>query len=126
MYEQGFTPWDVLFTGHVDHRELLAAYRASDVFVSMSEHEGFGVPLVEAMRLRVPILAYATTAVADTLGDAGVRFTSKPFDVMAEAAHRLVHDAALREGVLAGQDRRVKDFAPAAVEARLRAYVDAL
>jgi glycosyltransferase involved in cell wall biosynthesis len=126
MYEQGFTPWDVLFTGHVDHRELLAAYRAADVFVSMSEHEGFGVPLVEAMRLRVPILAYATTAVADTLGDAGVRFTSKPFDVMAEAAHRLVQDAALRESVLAGQDGRVRDFAPAAVEARLRAYVEAL
>lgn len=126
MYEQGFTPWDVLFTGHVDHRELLASYGASHVFVSMSEHEGFGVPLVEAMRLRVPILAYATTAVADTLGDAGVRFTSKPFDVMAETAHRLATDMALRDTVLAGQDRRVREFAPAAVEARLRAYVDAL
>jgi glycosyltransferase involved in cell wall biosynthesis len=110
----------------VDHRELLACYRSSSVFVSMSEHEGFGVPLVEAMRLRVPILAYARTAVADTLGEAGVRFTDKPIDVMAETAHHLATDATLREAVLAGQDRRVRDFAPAAVEARLRAYVDAL
>ena len=125
-YEQGFTPWDVLFLGHVDHSELLACYRAAAVFVSMSEHEGFGVPLVEAMRLRVPVLAYATTAVADTLGDAGVRFTDKPFDVMAEAAYRLATDQALRAAVLAGQDRRVRDFAPASVLARLRAYVDAL
>ena len=41
---EGFTPWEVVFTGHVDHGELLACYAAAHVFVSMSEHEGFGVP----------------------------------------------------------------------------------
>ena len=122
--EEGFTPWEVLLTGHVSHRELLACYRSAALFVSLSEHEGFGVPLVEAMLLRVPILAYAVTAVADTLGDAGVQFTEKRYDEIAEVGHRLTTDVALRAAVLAGQDARLRAFAPASVEARLRAHLE--
>jgi glycosyltransferase involved in cell wall biosynthesis len=92
----------------------------------MSEHEGFGVPLVESMLMRVPIVAYATTAVADTLGDAGAQFTEKRFAEMAEVGYRLTTDAALREALLAGQDRRLRAFAPPAVEARLRGHLEAL
>ena len=62
-YEEGFTPWEVLFLGHVSHADLLAAYSAASVFVSMSEHEGFGVPLVESMLMGVPVLAYEAAAV---------------------------------------------------------------
>ena len=108
------------------HDELLACYAAADVFVSMSEHEGFGVPLVEAMIMGVPILAYAATAVGFTLGDAGVQFREKRIDEMAEMAHRLVEDAQLRRAVLAGQVRRLAAFAPATVEATLSSYVDGL
>jgi glycosyltransferase involved in cell wall biosynthesis len=123
---EGFTPWEVVLAGHVTHAELLACYRAAGVFVSMSEHEGFGVPLVEAMLMRVPIVAYATTAVADTLGEAGVRFTEKSYPEMAEVGYRLTTDAALREAVLAGQDARLRAFTPASVEARLRAHLQSL
>ena len=126
LQEEGFTPWEVVLTGHVSHAELLACYRAAALFVSMSEHEGFGVPLVEAMLMRVPILAYATTAVADTLGEAGVRFTEKAYAEMAEVGHLLTTDAALREAVLAGQDERLRAFAPESVEARLRAHLQSL
>jgi glycosyltransferase involved in cell wall biosynthesis len=126
LYEEGFTPWEVVLTGHVSHAELLACYRAAALFVSMSEHEGFGVPLVEAMLMRVPIVAYATTAVADTLGDAGVQFAEKLYPEMAEVGHRLTTDRALREAVLAGQDERLRAFAPASVEARLRAHLQSL
>jgi glycosyltransferase involved in cell wall biosynthesis len=126
LQEEGFTPWEVLLTGHVSHAELLACYRAASLFVSMSEHEGFGVPLVEAMLMRVPIVAYAATAVADTLGDAGVQFTEKSYPEMAEVGHRLVTDAALRAAVLAGQDERLRAFAPESVEARLRAHLQSL
>ena len=108
LYDEGFTPWEVMLTGHVSHAELLACYRAASLFVSMSEHEGFGVPLVEAMVMRVPILAYATTAVADTLGEAGVRFTQKSYAELAEVGHLLTTDAALRDAVLAGQDERLR------------------
>jgi glycosyltransferase involved in cell wall biosynthesis len=124
--DEGFTPWEVLLTGHVAHDELLACYRSASLFVSMSEHEGFGVPLVESMLMRVPIVAYATTAVADTLGDAGVQFSGKAYPEMAEVGYRLTTDSRLREAVLAGQDARLRHFAPEAVEARLRAHLDAL
>jgi L-malate glycosyltransferase len=126
MYEEGFTPWEVVFTGHVDHDDLLACYAAAHVFVSMSEHEGFGVPLVEAMLMGVPILAYAAGAVPDTLGGAGVLFSEKRFDLVAEAAHSLATDAVLRERVLAGQRRRLEAFAPRAVETALRGHVESL
>jgi glycosyltransferase involved in cell wall biosynthesis len=125
MYELGFTSAEVMFTGHVSHRELLACYASADVFVSMSEHEGFGVPLVEAMLMDVPILARRCAAVPHTLGTAGVQFDDDPLDEVAEMAYRLATDPALREGVLAGQKRRLAAFAPAAVEEALRRYVAA-
>jgi L-malate glycosyltransferase len=125
-YELGLTPWEVVFTGHVDHAELLACYARAHVFVSMSEHEGFGVPLVEAMLMKVPVLAYASTAVVDTLGGAGVLFHEKRLAEVAEVAHRLATPGPLRTAVLAGQERRLQAFTPRAVETALRGYLDAL
>jgi glycosyltransferase involved in cell wall biosynthesis len=125
-YEEGLTPWDVMFTGHLGHRELLAAYRAAHLFVSLSRHEGFGVPLVEAMLLRVPILALVNTAVGDTLGDAGVRFDALDLPAMAEVGNEVIRNESLRAAVLAGQDQRVRDFRPEAVLGRLRGYLDSL
>jgi L-malate glycosyltransferase len=125
-YELGLTPSEVLFTGHLDHPDLLAAYATARVFVSMSEHEGFGVPLLEAMLTGVPVLAYASTAVPYTLGGAGLQVAEKNLPEMAEVAWRLATDQALRERVLAGQARRVRDFAPERVEATLRAAIESL
>lgn len=126
LYEEGFTPDEVVFTGHVDHDDLLAYYASARVFVSMSEHEGFGVPLLEAMLMRVPVLAYAATAVPHTLGGAGVQFTGKAIGEVAELAHCLVTDETLRCAVLAGQQRRLAAFAPPAVESTLRSYLESL
>jgi glycosyltransferase involved in cell wall biosynthesis len=110
----------------VDHRDLLAAYARAHVFVSMSEHEGFGVPVVEAMLMRVPVLAFASTAVVDTLDGAGVLFGQKRLLEVAEMAWRLARPGPLRDAVLAGQDRRLHAFSPPAVEAALRGYMDSL
>ena len=125
-YELGLTPWEVVFTGHVDHADLLACYARAHVFVSMSEHEGFGVPLVESMLMRVPVLAHEATAVPHTLGGAGVLFGAKRLDEVAEMAYRLARPGPWREAVLAGQDRRLSAFAPPAVEGALRGYLDSL
>jgi glycosyltransferase involved in cell wall biosynthesis len=126
LYEQGFTPAEVVFTGHVEHDDLLACYATAAVFVSMSEHEGFGVPLVEAMLMDVPVLAYRAAAVPDTLGGAGVQFGEKRLPEVAELAHVLATDPELRGAVLAGQRRRLAAFAPESVEAALRRHLDAL
>ncbi len=126
FYDHGLTSLEVLFLGHVTHDDLLACYHAAHLFVSMSEHEGFGVPLVEAMLLDVPILAYRATAVGYTLGEAGVQFAEKRLDEMAELGHLLVTDASLRTAVLAGQRRRLAAFEPSTVEASLRGYIEGL
>jgi glycosyltransferase involved in cell wall biosynthesis len=125
-YEEGFTPEEVVFTGHVAHDDLLACYATARVFVSMSEHEGFGVPLVESMLMRVPVLAHAATAVPFTLGGAGVQFGEKRIEEVAEIARALHTDGALRERVLLGQDRRLAAFAPEAVKGALRAHLESL
>jgi glycosyltransferase involved in cell wall biosynthesis len=124
--ELGLTPWEAVFTGHLAHRDLLACYRSAHVFVSMSEHEGFGVPLVESMVLDVPVLAFAAGAVAGTMGEAGVLFREKRYDEVAELAARAAAPGPLREGILAAQRRRRAAFAPAGVEATLHGYVESL
>jgi L-malate glycosyltransferase len=125
-YEEGLTPEEVLFTGHVGHDELLACYASASVFVSMSEHEGFGVPLVEAMLTGVPVLARRRAAVGFTLGEGGVTFDEEGLPAIAEMAHLLATDGDLRSNVLAAQRRRLEALAPAAVEAELRRSLDAL
>ena len=109
-----------LFTGPVTDRELAAYYRWADVYVSLSEHEGFCVPLVEAMAADVPVLAYAAGAVPETLGGAGMLFSPKDLEVAAEMMGTLVYDRAVRRAVIEGQRRRLADFAPEAIAERLR------
>jgi glycosyltransferase involved in cell wall biosynthesis len=113
----------VTFLGRVDHAGLVAAYRAGDVFVSMSEHEGFGVPLVEAMAADVPVLAYGAAAVPETMGGRGLVFDEKHFAALAEVVQLLVNDAELRQRVVAGQRERVAELS---FEATRRALGEAL
>ena len=107
------------FTGPVPDEDLAAFYRWSDAYVSLSEHEGFCVPLVEAMAADVPIVAYAAGAVPETLGGAGLLFAPKDLEVAAELLGSVVYDREVRSRVLEGQRRRLQDFAPARIEARL-------
>jgi glycosyltransferase involved in cell wall biosynthesis len=107
------------FTGPVPDDDLAAFYRWADVYVSLSEHEGFCVPLLEAMAADVPVLAYAAGAVPETLGGAGVLFEPKDLELAAEMLGTLVYDRPVRDRVIAGQRRRLQDFSPARIEASL-------
>src|SRR5262245_27431625 len=107
------------FTGPVSDHDLAAFYRWADVYVSLSEHEGFCVPLVEAMAADIPVLAYAAGAVPETLGGAGLLFAPKDLELAAELLGMLVYDRPVRDRVLDGQRRRLRDFAPDRQEARL-------
>ena len=68
---------DVHFLGHVSNEELTALYDVADLFLCASEHEGFCVPLIEAFYKRVPVIAYAATAVPATMDGGGVLHESK-------------------------------------------------
>jgi glycosyltransferase involved in cell wall biosynthesis len=108
-----------LFPGAVSDEELAAYYRWADVYVSLSEHEGFCVPLVEAMATDVPVLAYAAGAVPETLGGAGILFSPKDLEFAAEMIGSLVYDRDVRRGIIHGQRRRLADFALPRIETRL-------
>jgi glycosyltransferase involved in cell wall biosynthesis len=108
-----------VFTGPVPDAELAAYYRHAAVYVSLSEHEGFCAPLVEAMAADVPVLAYATAAVPETLGGAGVQFAPKDLEYAAELLGALAFDDDLRAHVIAGQRRRLRDFSDDQVEREL-------
>jgi glycosyltransferase involved in cell wall biosynthesis len=116
----------VIFTGAVPDEELAIYYQYADVYISLSEHEGFCVPLVEAMAAGVPVLAYAAAAVPDTLGGAGIQFSPKNIEFAAELLGDLAFDDGLRESVIAGQHRRVADFGDARISGDLAALIGAL
>ena len=110
------------FTGPVPNADLAAFYRYASVYISLSEHEGFCVPLLEAMAAHVPVLAYGAAAVPETMGGAGVVFTPKDLEFAAEWLGRLTYDDRLRADIIKGQDARLAAFS----EARLQADLDAL
>jgi len=113
------------FTGPVPDADLAAYYRTASVYVSLSEHEGFCVPLVEAMAAGVPVLAYAAGAVPETLGGAGVLFSPKDLEVAAEWLATLAYDRDVRQRVIAGQRARLADFGEARVRADLQSLLAA-
>ena len=126
MVELGFLNERFVFTGPIPDEELAVYYRHAAVYLSMSEHEGFCVPLVEAMAADVPVLAYAAGAVPDTLGGAGVQFAPKDLEVVAELLAALAFDDSLRAKVIAGQRRRLQDFGDARVTRELTALLHTL
>lgn len=117
---------DVVFTGRVSHAELVAYYRLADLFVCMSEHEGFGVPLLESMYFDVPVLAYAAGAIPETLGGSGALIAEKSFDQIVDRMAQLVRDEELRRGVIARQRERLADFTTERLLARFRSFVEAV
>jgi glycosyltransferase involved in cell wall biosynthesis len=120
----GLRPFEFLFTGHLSFEDLVACYRAADLFVSMSEHEGFAVPLLESMLFEVPILAFAAGAVPDTLGEAGIQFHEKNYEELAEMANLLSTEEGLRKKLAAEGRRRLERFAPERVEAELLGFIE--
>ena len=101
---------DVIFTGHISFPEILAFYHIADIFLCMSEHEGFCVPLVEAMYFNVPIIAYKSCAVPYTMGGSGIVTDSKDPVEISLLIDRVVNDSRLREAMVEGQKKRLEDF----------------
>ncbi len=115
---------DVVFTGHVDTNDLAAYYQVGDVFLSLSEHEGFCAPLLEAFRFGIPVMAFDAGAVPDTMGGGGVLIREKQFEEIAEMAHVLVHDDEVRQRVIDSQDRVIEALDARDEEGLLVGYVE--
>ncbi len=119
-------PEEICFTGHIPDDEMFSLYRASDVFLSLSEHEGFGLPFIESMVFDLPIIAYDCTAVPFTLDGAGVLITHKKVDYVAELIHIVAHQKRFRQDIIRGQQERLERFKKLEKEKILLRMIDEL
>lgn len=101
---------DVIFTGHIKFSEIIAYYQCADLFLCESDHEGFCVPLIESMYFNVPILAYNSSAVGETLGNAGILFDEKNPVVVARLMNQLLGDTSVLEIMKEEQKIRLEYF----------------
>lgn len=113
----------VIFPGHIKFNELLALYHCADAFLCMSEHEGFCVPLLEAMYFDVPVIALRSSAVPWTMGGSGVLLESSDPVLAAQTLNDVLTDPARKEQILAGQRERLKFFDPASLSEDLKKFL---
>lgn len=101
---------DVIFTGHISFPELVAYYDLADLYVSMSEHEGFGVPLLEAFYKQIPVVAFAAGAVSETINGGGILVLRKDFFSIAALMNRILTDGDLSQQLVASQHRALQKY----------------
>ena len=117
----------VVFAGEVSDSELKACYLLGNVFMLASSHEGFSVPLVEAMALKVPIVSYGVAAVPETVGEAGIVLEKRNPALMAEAVNLLAEDEATNVALgVKGRLRYEERFSNAKIETRFLRALDNL
>ncbi len=100
----------VVITGSVSQESLYSYYRGADFFVCSSEHEGFCLPLIEAMAFSIPVLALDTSAVAETMGDAGVLLREWEHFAIADQIERIRKDGKLRKALIRKQHENIERF----------------
>lgn len=115
---------NVFFTGLIKFEEILAYYSIADLFLCMSEHEGFCVPLAEAMCFDVPIVAYDSSAIGDTLGGAGVLLKDKNHMETAGVIHYIMNDEKIRAQIIKGQQERLRHFEHDRIEQQFLKYIN--
>lgn len=116
----------VIVAGSLDDDALAGAYADADCFVCLSDHEGYCVPLVEAMAAGLPIVAFAAGAVPETVGRAGLVLDRKEPSLVAEAVLEAVGNEALRTRMAEGRADQLARLGPDAVAGRLRSFVEAI
>lgn len=113
----------VHFVGSVADSELRAFYEGADCYLCMSEHEGFCVPLLEAMYFGVPVLAFAAGAVAKTLAGGGILLNHKAPAETAELIDMVLTDATARDRLVRAGKNRAQDFGPTVFASQLESLV---
>jgi len=109
----------VEITGKVSDEALYAYYKSSHIFLCLSEHEGFGVPLIESMIFDLPVLAYESSNIANTLDGAGVLFQEKNLEYIAAFMKILLENRTLRRKILLQQQKNIQKYRVENIEAQL-------
>ena len=108
------------FVGCLDDAELKALYEAASVYLCMSEHEGFCMPLIESMHFGLPVIAFGATAVPDTVGAGGIVVTEKRHPEIAELIQQLHANQGLRTRVIEAGHRRAAELSFERFAARVK------
>ena len=98
---------NVCFEGFLNESELVSCYYCADVFVNPSRHEGYGLPLIEAMKYDVPVVARASGGMIEAMGEAGVMFDDLDSAMLGELVAKVMWDNDLAGRVLASQEKRM-------------------
>lgn len=114
----------VCFTGHIKFEEILGYYSIADLFLCMSEHEGFCVPLVESMFFKVPILAYDSSAIADTLNGSSVLVKQKNYKYIAGMMDYILNNDDLKCKIVKKQLSRLEQLKPERIELEMKKYLE--
>lgn len=101
---------DVHLLGKISFNDLISYYKLADIFICMSEHEGFCVPILESMYFEVPIIAYKSTAIPFTLENTGILVKEKNYCEIAEMVNVLIEDEELRSTLVKKQKDRLDSF----------------
>ncbi len=101
---------DVHFTGRVEFKELVSFYRLSHLYLSLSEHEGFGVPLLESFHTRVPVIAFAAGAVEETMNGGGIILRRKDLFKTAALIDAVMKDNSLRARIIDSQVKALDKY----------------
>jgi len=117
-------PGAVTIESGLSEVELGDRYRSADVFLCLSVHEGFCIPLLEAFHFGLPVIARPEGAVPETVGDAAILVDDPELPVVAELLHLAVTDASLRAELQRRSERRLAVYSPQLVARRLRAAVE--
>lgn len=117
---------NVIFTGRVAFKQLLAYYRLSRAFLMMSEYEGFSLPLIEAMHMEVPVVALNRAAVPEILGGAGCLMDDNDIQAAARLLDWIVNDRGKREEIISRQLKRVTGLMPEKVFPTYRMAIEEL
>lgn len=101
---------NVVFTGKVSDEELYHYYNIADVFVCMSEHEGFCIPLLESMYFEIPTIAYESTAITSTMGEAGILIQEKDFKYISKLIYEILKNSSINSKIITAQLDRINKF----------------
>jgi len=113
----------IKITGKISLSRLVYHYQTANLFLCLSEHEGFAVPLTEAMFFNLPIVAYAAGAVPDTLGSGGILLKNKNPLVIAGVINELMNNKMLQKEIIKNQQKELKRFGFKKIENALKKWI---
>lgn len=100
----------IYLPGKISNKELIELYNGADVYLSMSQHEGFGIPLLEAMSFQIPVFAFDAAAVKETLGDGGILLDTNDPEIVANKINEITSNENYQKEILERQNKQLELF----------------